>query len=109
MAFIGLGEVNRNLIAIIVGCIFCCLNRILNLFSESELFKNKILTNIFIAFADVFTVIPYIITKRRSKSKVIKTNIKFLNLTKEESRIGYKHKEIYVYKIVLKIKNIIYY
>ena len=95
MAFIGLGDVNKSLIAIIVGCIFCFLNRILNLFAETELFKNKILTNIFISFADVFTVIPYIITKRRSKSQVIKTNIKFLNLIKEESRIGYKHKEIY--------------
>ena len=71
MAFIGLGEVNRNLIAIIVWCIFCCLNRILNLFSESELFKNKVLTNIFIAFADVFTVIPYIISKKRSKKKFL--------------------------------------
>ena len=107
MEFIGLGDVNKSLIAIIVGCIFCFLNRILNLFAETELFKNKILTNIFISFADVFTVIPYIITKRRSKSKFIKTNIKFLNLTKEESRIGYKHKEIY--DIQDSVKNKKYY
>ena len=107
MAFIGLGDVNKSLIAIIVGCIFCFLNRILNLFAETELFKNKILTIIFIPFADIFAVIPYIITKRRSKSKVIKTNIKFLNLTKEESRIGYKHKEIY--DIQDSVKNKKYY
>ena len=107
MAFIGLGDVNKSLIAIIVRCIFCFLNRILNLFAETELFKNKILTNIFISFADIFAVIPYIITKKRSKSKVIKTNIKFLNLIKEESRIGYKHKEIY--DIQDSVKNKKYY
>ena len=70
MAFIGLGDVNKSLIAIIVGCIFCFLNRILNLFAETELFKNKILTNIFISFADVFTVIPYIIKKKDQKVKL---------------------------------------
>ena len=70
MAFIGLGDVNKSLIDIIVGCIFCFLNRILNLFAETELFKNKILTNIFISFADVFTVIPYIIKKKDQKVKL---------------------------------------
>ena len=61
MAFIGLGKINTNLIPIIIGCIFCFLNRLLNQYEGTKLFENVMLTNIFISFSDIFTIIPYII------------------------------------------------
>jgi len=90
MAFIGLGDVNKSLIAIIVGCIFCFLNRILNLFAETELFKNKILTNIFISFADTFTIIPFIIFKRKTIKKI----------NENDAENAYENKLLKIYGII---------
>ena len=67
MAFIGLGKIDKNLIPIIIGCVFCFLNRIINQYDGTLLFENIIITNIFIAFSDLFTIIPYLILKKRSK------------------------------------------
>ena len=67
MAFIGLGKIDKNLIPIIIGCVFCFLNRIINQYKGTLLFENIIITNIFIAFSDLFTIIPYLILKKRSK------------------------------------------
>ena len=66
MAFIGLGKINTNLIPIIIGCIFCFLNRLLNQY-DSPLFKNPILTNICISLSRFLTVIPFVIIKIRSR------------------------------------------
>ena len=80
MAFIGLGKIDKNLVPIIIGCFFCFLNRIINQYDETLLFDNIILTNIFIAFSDLFALIPYLILKKRSKNlksskiQTIKTN-----------------------------------
>lgn len=46
------------------------LNRLLNTISKSDLFKNVVLTNIFISLADTLIIIPYIVYK--IKSKIIK-------------------------------------
>ena len=67
MTLIGLGAVDRNLIAIILSCIFCLLNRILNQLAQEKLLQNKIYTNIIISFAESFIVIPYIILRKRQK------------------------------------------
>ena len=69
MAIIGFGAINKDLIAIIIGSIFCFLNRLLNIFVEAKLFNNKILTNIFISIANIFTIIPYLISERRGHSR----------------------------------------
>ena len=66
MAFISLGKIDRTLIVIIVGCIFCFLNRYLNQI-DSELNKNPIINNIVISPSRFLTVIPFIILKIRSK------------------------------------------
>ena len=71
MAFISFGALDRSLIAIILSCVFCLLNRILNQFAQKKLLQNKIYTNIIISFAESFIVIPYIIFKKRSKAKAI--------------------------------------
>ena len=70
MAIINFGKLDKNQISILVGCVFCFLNRILNQYDGTLLFKNTILTNIFIQFSRIFNIIPYLIFKKRSK-KVI--------------------------------------
>ena len=78
MAFIGLGKINKNLIPLALGCIFCFFNRIVNQAKGTELFKNIILTNIFISGANLLIIIPYIISIIRTKA-VGKNNNKLKN------------------------------
>ena len=67
MGFISLGKIDKNLISIVIGCIFCYLNRLLNKYEGTLLFKNVILTNIFISFSVFLAGIPCIILNMRSK------------------------------------------
>ena len=96
MAIIGFGVMNKDLLAIIIGCIFCFLNRLLNIFVEAKLFNNKILTNIFISIANIFTIIPYLIFKKRTKTIDIKNDIKNINKkNNEEEKYEYIYEESY--------------
>ena len=61
MAFISIGKIDKNLIPMIAGCIFCFLNRILNQYDGSLLFKNQIMMNIYISTSKLFTIIPFIL------------------------------------------------
>ena len=61
MAIISLGIINKSLIPMLAGCAFCFLNRLLNQYEGTLLFKNIVLTNIFIAISDIFSFIPYIV------------------------------------------------
>ena len=61
MAFIGFGKINKNIVPLILGCVFCLLNRLLNSYNGTKLFQNVVLTNIFISLGDMFIIIPYII------------------------------------------------
>ena len=63
MAFIGFGKIDKNIIPLILGCAFCLLNRVLNSNSDSNLFENVVVTNIFISLANTLIIIPYIIYK----------------------------------------------
>ena len=67
MAFISLGKINKHFIPLILSCIFCFLNRIVNQIEGTTLFKNVILTNIFISGANLFILIPYLISIYKSK------------------------------------------
>ena len=67
MGFISLGKIDKNLISIVIGCVFCYLNRLLNKYEGTLLFKNVILTNIFISFSVFLAGIPCIILNMRSK------------------------------------------
>ena len=67
MSLISLGNPDKNLIPIIIGCVFCFLNRLLNQYEGTKLFENVILTNLFIFFGGFFTIIPLIILKVRAK------------------------------------------
>ena len=75
MKFLSLGDINKNIIPIIVGCIICFLSRLLFRFSEdSELFNHPIISNILVQFSYIFTFIPFLIFKYRTNNKHIKNN-----------------------------------
>ena len=95
MAFIGLGKINTNLIPIIIGCIFCFLNRLLNQYEGTKLFENVMLTNIFISFSDIFTIIPYIIFKIRSKKIYKPENKEVIPNETKETKFEYLYEETY--------------
>ena len=67
MACISLGKIDKNLIPIVIGCIVCFFNRLLNQYDETLLFKNIIIPSIYISLSRFLAVIPYIILKIRTK------------------------------------------
>ena len=97
MAYLGLGLINKNLIPIFLGCVFCFLNRILNQYEDTMLFQNPIISNIFVSFSYILTLIPYIIFIIRTKSAINNdTNV-------ENKRTDSKYEFIYTqidYKIL---------
>ena len=112
MAIIGLGNIDKIMASIIVASIFCFLNRLLNQYKDTRLFKNIILTNIFISVSELFMLIPYIIFRIRSKkvykiekNKTIKLNYTIhdekveLVFTKSGLKITAKYKRLYIIAI----------
>ena len=67
MAYIKLGKIDKTQIPMAVGCVFCFLNRLLNQNKDTLLFKNPILTNIYISISRFLTFIPYLILRSRIK------------------------------------------
>ena len=118
MSFIRFGKIDKNLIPILIGCIFCFLNRLLNQYKDTYLFKNIILTNIFISFSDLFMIVPYIIYKIRSKKVVHNDNhelnqmdTKFEYIYEEnniEDDIKYKERYILLIGIIFFINYIMF-
>ena len=118
MAFIGFGKIDRNLIPIFIGCAFCFLNRLLNQYKDTLLFRNKIITNIFISFSDIFMIIPYIIFKIRSKrenhdeiKEINRTDSKFELIYEEyniEDDVKYRERYILLIGIVFFINYIMF-
>ena len=70
MACISLGKIDKNIISIIVGCVFCFLSRLLFRFpGDSDLFDHTIITNLLVSISYFFTIIPFLILKYRTKNK----------------------------------------
>ena len=67
MRFITFGKIDKNIIPIFAGCIFCFLSRIVVTYSEAKLFKHQIITNIFAEFPKILTIIPFLISNSRTK------------------------------------------
>ena len=78
MAYISFGEINKNLIPVFIGCVFCFLNRLLNQMKGILLFKNAIITSIYISISRFLTVIPFIIL-------LIRTNRIYNNINDYET------------------------
>ena len=101
MSLISLGTIDKTLIVIIVGCIFCFLNRLLNQYN-SQLYNYPVLTSICISLSRFLTVIPFIILKIKSHRlnkarEMINTNnkqIKLIYNDKEKQNIKGKWKFI---------------
>ena len=97
MACIGLGTIDTKLIPMVLGCIFCFLNRLLNQYDGTLLTKMPITMNIFISLSKTFTVIPYIIMIFKSRKppqvtdkeiqKITPTGIKRYAFQNEEKKI----------------------
>ena len=70
MRFLSLGKVDKNIISIIVGCIFCFFSRLLFRFpGDSDLFDHTIITNLLVSISYFFTIIPFLILKYRTNNK----------------------------------------
>ena len=68
MALISLGKIDKSFIVIIVGCIFCFLNRLL--YQADSLLEEIPILHIIVSSQSRFlTVIPFIILKIRTKRK----------------------------------------
>lgn len=96
MACISLGKIDKNIIPIIVGSIFCFLNRLLNE-AKPEIYENTILTNIVISLSRFLTIIPLIIFKikfNRDRSYNDKNNDS--NKNSKSIQLIYKNNRIYV-------------
>ena len=91
MAIISLGKLDKDFISVVVGCVACFLNRLLNQYDGTLLFKNVILSNIFISISRFLTVIPYIILKIRSKR--IKRISDVNNIYTNDIEYIYSHKK----------------
>ena len=117
MSCIGLGKIDKNLIPIIVGCIFCFLNRLINQYDKTLLFKNPIITNFFDSFSRFLAVIPYIILKIRSKRinnkniQNINNNNSFISLYKKNNKdeiVRYKAGFILLTAITFLIQSVLF-
>ena len=106
MALIGLGAIDRNLIAIILSCIFCLLNRFINQLFQKKLLENKVYTNIVISFAESFIVIPYIIDRKRSKGRALINAINNIDSNEEENKFEYIYEEPHDIKDDVKYKEL---
>ena len=83
MAYIGFGKINKDIIPLILSCVFCLLNRLVNCVKDVKLFTNVILTNIFVALAHSLMIIPYIIYKIATK--------KCRNCNKNKEKFGFSN------------------
>ena len=79
MAYISLGNIDKNLITIFVGCVICFFNRLLNQYDGTLLFKNVIMTVFCISTSRFLTLFPYIILKIRLKQAKNYINNQFIN------------------------------
>ena len=79
MAYISLGNIDKNLITIFVGCVICFFNRLLNQYDGTLLFKNVIMTVFCISTSRFLTLFPYIILKIRLKQAKNYINNQFMN------------------------------
>ena len=116
MAIIRVGKIDKNMIPILVGCIFCFANRLLNQYDGTLLFKNPIITNIFISISKLFTIIPFIILKRRT-NRIYNTdiqsmkganNFKYIYTNKQKIIVKGKWKFLLLSAIIFFIQSIIF-
>ena len=111
MAFISLGKIDKSFIVIIVGCIFCFLNRLL--YQADSLLEEIPILHIIVSSQSRFlTVIPFIILNIRTKRTTNNNNEMEYTIRekKEKKLIFYDNEKRYVkgkWKFIL-LSGIIY-
>ena len=76
MAFISLGKIDKNMIPIIVGCIFVILFEILFLIVDNTLSQHLVIIYLYAVISKLLIFIPFVILKIRSKKVNGKPEIK---------------------------------
>ena len=85
MALISFGRIDKNLIPILIGCIFCFLQRLTHQIEGSLLLKNSIMVYILISFSKLFTLIPFLILHfDKSKNEMRDNRGKLIYINKKE-------------------------
>jgi len=109
MVCIHLGIIDKNLIPILIGSIFCFLNRLLHIVSPG-IYENPVLVGVCVSLSRFLTVIPFIILKIRSKGIRSDANIKRLKaipfLYKKQNSNLDKYKYILLSAIINLIQSI---
>ena len=67
MAIITIGKIDKNIIPIIIACVFDILFILLTKIENTILLDHSIIINIYIATSKLFSIIPFIILKFRTK------------------------------------------
>ena len=65
MAFISLGKADKDLISVLVGCVFSFSSRLIFNYKGTTLFDHPLISNLLASIFRIITVIPYIIFKIR--------------------------------------------
>ena len=116
MAYIGFGKINKDIVPLILSCVFCLLNRLVNCVEGAELFSNVILTNIFVALSHSLMIIPYLIYKivtkkcrknNKNKEEYVYTNTLTLTKVDETQKSKYIYNNNDITKVKLKYLFII--
>ena len=101
MAFISFGQIDKNIFVIVLGCIVCFLNRLLNQYKNTILTDCKILTSNYIIIPRILTVFFYIKIKMDSKAS---KKIRNLNTQKSLIKVNeaiFKDKWRYIFLAAL--------
>ena len=67
MTIISIGKIDKDLIPIVIACVFEILFKLLTKIKNTILFHHSIITNIYVAASKLFSIIPYILLKIRSR------------------------------------------
>ena len=63
---ISVGKFDKCFLAVLIGCIFCFLNRFLNQYN-SNLSKQASIHNIYISGSKFLVIIPYLVSRKLNK------------------------------------------
>ena len=113
MACISLGTINKNMIPILIACIFAFLSKLLLTYKNTNLFSHKIIPNIFGTATKLLTIIPFIIITIRTKKsdeslqKKESSKKKFIYINIKEEIIKGKWKFFLLSGIIYFIQSII--
>ena len=83
MNYLSFGKIDKNIIPILLGCVFCFLDRAsryLDTFKKSTLFEHLIISPVYIAFSKLFCIIPFIIYKSRMNKAKERINNNDINI-----------------------------